>query len=315
MITIKRLKSFSETSLDFPLTNPFQTLWYLDIFTKHFCTTENIFLLGFYDGEKKIGYGTFEKINNKIVFLGMKHVLNGQEITDYGDIVLDPTPQNNHKEIWEEIKKWFSQNEIRSIQLDYVREDSQTYGIFKDNASKQTIAPYIALPGVWDEYLESLDRVDRKELKRKLRRLETVQYTYRSIDTSTQADFEEFVRLHKLSSGEKDQFMSDLMKQFFWDLITVEKKDWKTNLSFLQIEGKNASAILSFENQSELFGYNSGYDPSFNYYSAGLLLHAFKIKEAIEKGKKTYDFLRGTERYKYDLGGKDMNLYKIEIEL
>jgi len=44
-----------------------------------------------------------------------------------------------------------------------------------------------------------------------------------------------------------------------------------------------------------------------------LLLHAYKIKDAIEKRKKTYDFMRGTERYKYDLGGKDMKLYKIEL--
>lgn len=315
MITIKRLQSFSETSSDFPLTNPFQSSWYLDIFTKHFCTAENIFLFGFYDGEKYIGHGAFEKIDNKVIFLGMKPVLNNQEVTDYGDITLNPMHKNNYKEVWDEILKWFSQNGIQLLRLDYVRENSQTYELFKDYIVEQSTAPYIILPKTWDEYLESLERVDRKELKRKLRRLETVQYTYRSIDTSTQADFEEFVRLHKLSSGEKDQFMSDLMKQFFLDLITVEKKDWKTNLSFLQIEGKNASAILSFENQSELFGYNSGYDPSFNYYSAGLLLHAFKIKEAIEKGKKTYDFLRGTERYKYDLGGKDMNLYKIEMEL
>lgn len=315
MMAIKRLQSISEITSDFLLTNPFQSPWYLDVFIKHFCTMENTFLLGFYDGEKNIGYGAFEKMDNKVIFLGMKPVINNQEVTDYGDIVLDPTLQGNYKKIWDGLLKWFSQNKIQSIQLDYVREDSQTYVLFKDNASKQTSAPYIILSGTWDEYLESLDRVDRKELKRKLRRLETVQYVYRSIDTLTQTDFEEFVRLHKLSSGEKDQFMSNSMEQFFWDLITVEKKGWKTNLSFLQIEGKNASAILSFENQSELFGYNSGYDPSFNYYSAGLLLHAFKIKEAIEKGKKTYDFLRGTERYKYDLGGKDMNLYKIEMEL
>lgn len=276
---------------------------------------ENIFLLGFYDEEKNIGYGAFEKIDDKAIFLGMKPVLNGQEVTDYGDIVLHPSFQNNHKEIWDEIKKWFSQNKIRSIQLDYVRGDSKTYELFKDHASEQTIAPYIILPKTWDEHLKSLDRVDRKELKRKLRRLEIISYMYRSIDKSIQSDFDEFIRLHKSSSGEKDEFMTDGMKQFFWDLITVEKNGWRINLSFLQIEEKNTSAILSFENETNILGYNSGYDSSFNYYSVGLLLHAFKIKEAIEKGKKIYDFLRGTERYKYDLGGKDMKLYKIEVIL
>lgn len=315
MIAIKRFQSISEILSDFSTTNPFLTFWYLDNFIKHFSSRENIFLLGFYSDENNIGYGAFEKIDNKIDFLGMKPVLNGQEVTDYGDIVLDPSYRDNHKEVWDEIVKWLSQNGIQSLQLDYIREDSQTYELFKNHVNEQIIAPYILLPKTWDEYLESLDRVDRKELKRKLRRLETVLYTYRSIDTSIQSDFEEFIRLHKLSSGEKDEFMSDEMKQFFWDLITVEKKEWKITLSFLQIGGKNTASLMSFENSESILGYNSGHDPSFNYYSVGLLLHAYKIKEAIEKGMKIYDFMRGTERYKYDLGGKDMRLYKMEIGL
>lgn len=276
--------------------HPFQTDWYQDTFIKHFSRKEDIV---FPQG--------FEKTGDKAVFIGMKPVLNGQEVTDYGDIVSG--------EPWDEIFKKLAQNGIKTLQLDYVREDSPTYIFFKDRAIEQTVAPYIILPKTWDEYLESLDRVDRKELKRKMRRLETISYMYRSIDKLTHDDFEEFVRLHKLSSGKKDEFMSNEMQAFFWDLITVEKKDWKTTLSFLEIDGKNTASVMCFENGSDIFGYNSGYDPAFNYYSAGLLLHALKIKEAIEKGIIVYDFMRGTERYKYDLGGKDMKLYRVEIHL
>ena len=38
-------------------------------------------------------------------------------------------------------------------------------------------------------------------------------------------------------------------------------------------------------------------------------------KDAIESGKKKYDFLRGGERYKYELGAKDLQLYKIEVKV
>ena len=72
----------------------------------------------------------------------------------------------------------------------------------------------------------------------------------------------------------------------------------------LKIEGKIATGIMSFESQDEYWLYNSGYDPEFSYYSVGLLLKAHSIKKAIEAGKKKYDFLRGNERYKYELGGK-----------
>jgi len=314
MINLKRLESFLEISSEFPLSsNPFQTQWYLDTYTKHFCKKEDVFLFAFYNDGKSIGYGAFEKIENKMFLLGMKSVINGQEITDYGDIVIDSAYNNYFQEVSDKLQEWFLQNGVQFLQLDYVREGSMTVNLFKDNSKEQIAAPYITLPKTWDEYLLLLDRVDRKELKRKMRRLNTVTHDYICVEKPTENDFEEFIRLHRLSSGEKDEFMSDAMKAFFWDLVNVEKKDWKTTLCFLQIEGKNVAAIISFENESGVFGYNSGYDPSFNYYSVGLLLHAYKIKDAIEKRKKTYDFMRGTERYKYDLGGKDMKLYKIEL--
>ncbi len=314
MIRIKQLNSTKEIQL-ITGTSPFQASWYLDIFINHFCKKEEILLVEFYQEDTRIGYGAFEKIGNRAIFLGMKTVINGQEVTDYGDIVLSQGYRHLYKEIWNRLMDWFCQNDIVFLHLDYVREDSFTYEYFKDKALKQAIAPYVSLPETWDEYLTLLDRVDRKELKRKMRRLEATPYMYRSIDRSIQADFDEFVRLHKLSSGEKDEFMSNTMKAFFWDLCTVNTRNWKIILSFLQIEGKNTAALMSFENESSVFAYNSGYDSSFNYYSAGLLLHAFKIKEAIEKGKKIYDFMRGTERYKYDLGGKDLKLYKIIVPL
>jgi hypothetical protein len=43
------------------------------------------------------------------------------------------------------------------------------------------------------------------------------------------------------------------------------------------------------------------------------LLKAFCIQEAIEGGKARFDFLRGREPYKYDLGGVDTPLYRVRI--
>lgn len=315
IVTLQQFESVSEISLNVISANPFQTNWYLQTFAKLFSPNGSNIYLGFFNEEKYMGYGAFEKIGNIILFLGMKKALNSQEVTDYGDITLNTEYKNYYTDVWNELKKWFAQNNTQTLQLDYVREDSHTFELYKNHAIEQQKAPFINLPKTWDEYLESLDRVDRKELKRKIRRLETVAHAYQCIDSPKQSDFEEFIRLHKLSSSQKQEFMTEEMKQFFWNLVTVEKKGWKTTFCFLQIEKKNVAALMSFENEAGVFAYNSGYDPSFNYYSVGLLLHAYKIKSAIEQGKKVYDFLRGTERYKYDLGGKDMELYKIEIPL
>ena len=37
------------------------------------------------------------------------------------------------------------------------------------------------------------------------------------------------------------------------------------------------------------------------------------IKNAIEAGKATFDFLRGGERYKYELGAEDRYVYRLTV--
>ena len=37
------------------------------------------------------------------------------------------------------------------------------------------------------------------------------------------------------------------------------------------------------------------------------------IREAIESGRSCVDFLRGDESYKYDLGGKDQQVYRVVL--
>jgi CelD/BcsL family acetyltransferase involved in cellulose biosynthesis len=40
---------------------------------------------------------------------------------------------------------------------------------------------------------------------------------------------------------------------------------------------------------------------------------ALLIKDAIENGRTAVDFMRGDESYKYDLGGKDRVVYRVQL--
>ena len=260
--------------------NLFQTQEYLEIFKKNFCQ------------EKDIIEGIWEIYEDKLILLGMKPVLGKEEVTDYAKTDIGKLPSGYKK-----------------IQLDYVREDSETHSAFAKGygETKQEVAPYIDLPKTWEEYLSRLKRKYRKELKRKIKRLETVGYQVTQED-----NLAEFVRLNRLSDPAKKKFMSEPMERFFKDVYRAKIPGWQTSLSFLKIEDKYAAGIMSFESDDEWWLYNSGYDPAFSYYSVGLLLKALSIKQAIEAGKKKYDFLRGKERYKYELGAKNLQLYQIE---
>jgi len=282
----------------------FQTKEYLNVFKRHFATNASLLI-----------EDIFEILpGNKAVLLGMKHVLNDQEITDYGDIA-HPSQEIIHTYL-ESLK---SVNAVTSVQFDYVRENSTLFTILSNMSTlpptQQEVSPFIMVPSSWDEYLDSLERTDRKELKRKFKRLDSVAHNFQFANTPSIEEFDEFVKLHRLSDVSKNQFMTEPMKAFFWDIISQKIPGWQQKLCFLTIEDKPAASVFYFESEKEILLYNSGYDPVQKYYSAGLLLIAQLIKKSIENRKIKFDFLRGNERYKYDLGGHDERLYQFTISL
>jgi len=272
------------------------------VFKKHFVADPSTIVL--------LNNTEYELLSDKrAVLMGMKLVLNGQEITDFGEI-----EHPSQETISSHVQTLLHTYKAPFVQYDFIREDSPTFQLLAKLTSfppiLKEVSPFIILPTTWDAYLESLERTNRKELKRKLNRLNTTAHRFRSIDKPSDTAFEEFIRLHRLSDSSKSAFMTEGMKSFFYDLYTSHFPAWNMQLVFLDIEDKPAASLLYFENNEEVLLYNSGYDPAYKFYSAGLLLCAHLIQQGIEKKKMKFDFLRGNERYKYDLGGVDCKLYQ-----
>ena len=75
----------------------------------------------------------------------------------------------------------------------------------------------------------------------------------------------------------------------------------------------SAAAVVCFDYKGIRFLYNSGYDPEFSHLSVSLMLKSWCVRNAIEEGIEYFDFLRGSERYKYDLGGVDHEIMCLRI--
>src|SRR5258708_4825213 len=323
MIIVKRFTSFEDAKKqwqefeDTMFHYPFQTFWYQKLFAETFCKQQDIYLLGIYEQERLLAIGGFEKVDDTLLFLGMKKILGGQEVTDYGDLLYNSAlPDKKVSEIWTAIIGYAQQQQISRVQLDYLREDSKTYMIVHSNPAtveNQEVAPYITTPSSWEQYLESLERKQRHELKRKIKRFEEQKVFHFCSNETIQNDFEIFVQLHRASDEAKEKFMSEDMKKFFWNIVSAEKNDYRTDFCFLEMDNKPVAAIMSFVGQGKALLYNSGIDPEYKYFSVSLILHAYLVKKSIEKNLQIHDFLRGNERYKYDLGAQDMQLYKITI--
>ncbi|HEX2150347.1 MAG TPA: GNAT family N-acetyltransferase [Actinomycetota bacterium] len=174
----------------------------------------------------------------------------------------------------------------------------------------------LMLPGRWEEYLAGLGKKKRHELERKMRRFdrEAPGAVLRSSDEATLAeDIEAFIQLHKTSAGEKGEFMLPAREAFFREIAHTLQPLGMLALDFLELDGRPIAATISFRYDGVFYLYNSAYDLSLRPISPGLILVARLIERSISEKARRFDFLRGRERYKYDLGAEALPLHWISI--
>jgi CelD/BcsL family acetyltransferase involved in cellulose biosynthesis len=181
----------------------------------------------------------------------------------------------------------------------------------------EDVCPIIQLPATWDEYLMSLDKKQRHEVRRKLRRADATADTRFIIvgpDHDLDAEMQAFIELHQKSTPEKDQFMEPRMQGFFFEVGRELQACGWLQLAFVEMDGQKAAALLNFDYGDSILVYNSGYDPQrFRHLSPGIVVTARSIEHAIALGRREFDFLRADEVYKYRFGAEDTVVRRLLI--
>lgn len=174
----------------------------------------------------------------------------------------------------------------------------------------------MSLSDSWDGYLRGLAPKKRHELARKQRRFdrEAPEATLRTADAqSLESDIAAFVDFHRASAGEKGEFMSPERASFFADVARRMHAEKMLSLDFLEDGGRIMAATFSFSYDGVFYLYNSAFDLDLKAISPGLIIVAKLIERSIGGGFRRFDFLRGRERYKYDLGAEALPLHSILI--
>lgn len=176
--------------------------------------------------------------------------------------------------------------------------------------------PIAELPETWEDYVTNLGKKRRHELRRKIRRLENTA----SVGQNTHTDsanilngMEQFFELMRTSRDDKRDFLTAERQAFFKDIALESEKQGQFRLSFLEIDGEQVAGCIAFDYGDDYLLYNSGLNPAYSSLSVGLINKVFCLKDAIQAGKRTFNFLKGSERYKFDLGAVSQPLYRIEV--
>lgn len=266
---------------------------------------------------------TLERVSGQRVL----QFIGGVEVSDYLDLMVAGDGADAvYSTVWEALTgghthEWdvldLHNVPAASPTLERLTTLAEAAGALETTNAVEDVCPVIALPPTWDEYLSSLKRKQRHEVRRKLRKADReaeIRWYYVDDPASLDDEVDDFVSLHVKSAADKEAFMDDRMQEFFHRMARVTSERGWLRLSFLLINGVKAAAMFCFEYEGALLVYNSGYDPQLSpSLSSGIVLLAYCIQDAIDKKHKVFDFLRGEEEYKYRFGGVRTEVHNLRI--
>jgi CelD/BcsL family acetyltransferase involved in cellulose biosynthesis len=175
---------------------------------------------------------------------------------------------------------------------------------------QHSVAAVLALPDTFEGYLEAIGKKQRHEVRRKRRRYEETvgELHYESHHADGYA-FDEFVRLHRRSTGSKGRFMTPEHEEFFRCLIATP--GWRLDILRIPESERAAACLFVFVDETGMYLYNSAYDPDLAEASPGVAILGAAIEQAITERLPRFDFLKGDEIYKFRLGASERPLFRV----
>lgn len=165
--------------------------------------------------------------------------------------------------------------------------------------------PRIALNGDFEEYLSRVEKKQRHEIRRKLRRAEESGRGLRwyiSDMADPEAEIDKFLELMEHDPNKAGFLREPMRAQMRTVIRTAHENGWLW-LAFLEADGQRIAACLNFDYNNKLWGYNAGVNRDFMELSPGWVLLTYVLQWCCQNGRHEFDFMRGDEEYKYRFGG------------
>ena len=283
-----------------------------------------LLLLSAREGDNLLGIAPLflSKHENQIALM----LLGSIEISDYLDLLVRPedhprflsalldTLASYPAENWSRLD-WYNLPET-SPTLNALKTEAAARGWTHHQEIYQP-TPSIPLPGDFDEYLAGIEKKQRHEIRRKMRRAQSderdVRWYIVENESKLDAEIDDFLAL-MANDQQKEGFLTEVMRtQMRTSVHAAFKAGW-LQLAFMEVDGKKAAGYLNFDYGNRIWVYNSGLDFDFRDLSPGWVLLGYLLQWANENGRTEFDFMRGDEDYKYKFGGQNQHVMRVTIQ-
>jgi CelD/BcsL family acetyltransferase involved in cellulose biosynthesis len=177
-------------------------------------------------------------------------------------------------------------------------------------------SPSIPLPGDFETYLAGIDKKQRHEIRRKMRRAEESgrNVLWYIVDDETKLDSEMDGFLHLMAQDpEKASFLTDVMRSQMKASVHAAFRAGWLQLAFFEVDGEKACGYLNFDYNNKIWVYNSGIDRRFMELSPGWVLLGYLLQWANDHKRREFDFMRGNEDYKYKFGAENRHVLRVKV--
>jgi hypothetical protein len=164
------------------------------------------------------------------------------------------------------------------------------------------ICPVIELPDNFDSFVDALSKNNRKKMRKHLRRVQEGEYR---IHLGTKDNLGDFERMW-ISQWSAKPDAAKLARRYAL-IIKAGLENGTVRMPILSdSQGHILGLICNFHDEvrKDIGVYVSARDSDAGSIPIALILHGDAIRSAIAEGYQTYDFLRGDEQYKFDMGAE-----------
>jgi len=292
----------------------FSSPHWAELWWRHFGTGNELRLGSVEENGNVIGIAPMRLKEGTLYFIGSDNVC------DFLDFIIQPGKEDS---FFNTLLQHWTSNRQGVVELSPLLPASNAYSrlavLAQDHGlqvtcTQEDVTVSLDLPADLPSYLSILSTKQRHELLRKERRLnEEGEITYRISNKAAANDLDTFLHFFRESRDDKSRFLTGTMEAFFRAMIQNAADNNMLWLGILELNSSPVAATICLDYQDATYLYNSGYNPDYRWLSVGLLSKYFSIKSSMENGKRRYDFLKGAEKYKFHLGGKETQLFRCII--
>ncbi len=307
------LSDWEKLSLAVPGATTFQSPAWQRAISRFGDSLGSLRLLSAYRGGQLIGVMQLQAC------LGGRWIAPGRMTTDYLEPLLHP---DHAPQALDAMLSLASPLGMRSLLIDPISPDTPTLRLFAsvgqrhgydfrtEHASTATMIP---LADSWDEHLKTLSSHTRKELRRKVRKAdEKGGGRFITADTPLAAGYalNDVLNLMEEAGGPKGRKVRWLFRQHFTAAGALIETG-RLRVYQLHIDQHLAAGVIALPNKNHQILWCGAIDRALHQWSPGIVLFAKIFEQAIARGEKRIDLLRGQYPYKYTFGAVDRPLLRM----